>query len=313
MESSQPPSKLSALERWLQAIVSHPGGALEGVQSDEATAALQVGALDEVIEPSSKQTSLERVNVYAHGYWSRLLECLREDFPMLRAALGDEMFDAFAVGYLQSCPSQSYTLGKLGARFPQYLADTSPQAADSDTDADTDSDANAWLVPLIELAVLERAVSDIFDAPGGETLGFLTPEDLAAIEPERRASMRLAPLPTFRLLRFRSEVNDYFSALRESSEPQAVPLADLGETYLALSRREFVVRRHPLTREQFELLTSLAAGEPLGEALASLAAANQLQHGRADGISAELVARWFTDWSRAGFFQGLVSEGERGT
>lgn len=309
MDSSPPPSKqspsefphLTALERWLQAIISHPGGALEGARSDEATAAMQVGALEDVIEPSSKQTSLERINVYAHGYWSRLLECLREDFPMLLAALGDEMFDAFAIGYLQAYPSQSYTLGKLGARFPQYLEETSPQA----DDADTGADANAWLVPLIELAVLERAVSDIFDAPGGETLGFLTPEGLAAIEPQRRATMRLAPLPTFRLLRFRSEVNDYFSALRESSEPQAVPLADLGDTYLALSRREFVVRRHPLTREQFELLTSLAAGEPLGEALASLAAANQLEHGRADGISAELVARWFTDWSRAGFFQGL--------
>lgn len=293
-DPSPNPQQLTALQRWLQAVVSHPGGSQAGAESDEA-AAEQLGDIDAVIAPSSKQTSAERVDVYAHGYWARLLDCVREDYPTLRSALGDDAFDAFAVGYLQTYPSQSYTLGKLGARFPQYLEETSPQGDGSD----------AWLVPLIELAQMERAVSDIFDAPGGETLGYLTPEDLAAIEPARRATLRLTPLPTFRLLRFRSEVNDYFTALRGSTEPMEVPLADLGETYLALSRREFVVRRHPISREQFELLTSLAAGASLGESLGALAEANQLQHGRADGISPELVARWFTDWSRAGFFQGL--------
>ena len=293
--------QLSALQRWLQAVVSHPGGSQEGERSDEA-AATGLGPIDEVIAPSSKQTSTERVDVYAHGYWARLLDCLREDYPTLRSALGEETFDAFAVGYLQTYPSESYTLGKLGARFPQYLEETSPQAEGSE-----DEGPDAWLVPLIELAEMERAVSDIFDAPGGETLGYLLPDDLAAISPARRASLKLAPLPTFRLLRFRSEVNDYFTALRASKEPTEVPLADLGETYLALSRRDFVVRRHPLTREQFELLTSLAAGESLGDALIALAEKNQLEHGRADGISPEQVARWFTDWSRAGFFQGLVS------
>lgn len=298
-EPQSDPSRLSALQRWLQAVVSHAGGAEEGAASDEADAT-KLGAIDDVILPSTKQTSLDRVNVYAHGYWARLLHCLREDYPTLRAALGDDSFDAFAVGYLQTYPSQSYTLGKLGARFPQYLEDTSPQGEGSDE----------WLVPLIELAALERSVSDIFDAPGGETLGFLTPDELASIPASRRADLTLTPLPTFRLLRFRSEVNDYFTALRSSQQPMEVPLADLGETYLALSRREFVVRRHPLDREQFELLTSLAAGSSLGEALASLAEANQLNHGRVDllgpgGLSPELVARWFTDWSRAGFFRRL--------
>jgi len=293
-DPSPNPHQLTALQRWLQAVVSHPAGSQAGAESDEA-AAERLGDIEAVIAPSSKQTSAERIDVYAHGYWARLLDCLREDYPTLRSALGDDAFDAFAVGYLQTYPSQSYTLGKLGARFPQYLEETSPQGDGSE----------AWLVPLIELAEMERAVSDIFDAPGGETLGYLTPEDLAAIEPKRRATLRLTPLPTFRLLHFRSEVNDYFTALRGSPEPMEVPLADLGETYLALSRREFVVRRHPLTREQFELLTSLAAGASLGESLVALAEANQLQHGRADGISPELVARWFTDWSRAGFFQGL--------
>lgn len=308
--SSPEPSRLPALQRWLQAVVSHAGGAEAGAASEEA-AATELGPIDDVILPSTKQTSLERVNVYAHGYWARLLDCLREDYPTLRAALGDDAFDSFAVGYLQTYPSQSYTLGKLGARFPQYLEETAPQGEDSQQ-----GEIDAWLVPLIELAELERAVSDIFDAPGGETLGFLTPDELAAISPAARADLTLTPLPTFRLLRFRSEVNDYFTALRGSTQPTEVPLADLGDSYLALSRREFVVRRHPLDREQFQLLTSLAAGTSLGEALASLAEANQLTHGRADllgpsGLSPELVARWFTDWSRAGFFRRLC--GERGT
>lgn len=127
--------------------------------------------------------------MFTHGYWARLLDCLREDYPTSRSALGEEAFDAFAVGYLQTYPSESYTLGKLGARFPQYLEETSPQGDGSD----------AWLIPLIELAEMERAVSDIFDAPGGETLGYLLPRPRGdrsrASDAEARAATDVSPAP----------------------------------------------------------------------------------------------------------------------
>lgn len=63
-----------------------------------------------------------------------------------------------------------------------------------------------------------------------------------------------------------------------------MPLADLGETYLASFRVATSSSAATRSREQFELLTSLAAGELLGDALIALAEKNQLEHGRADGL-----------------------------
>ena len=42
---------------------------------------------------SQALTALERLAIYGHAYYARLLECLREEFPVLKHALGEELFD----------------------------------------------------------------------------------------------------------------------------------------------------------------------------------------------------------------------------
>ena len=49
-----------------------------------------------------------------------------EEFPVLKHALGEEVFDAFAVGYLQQYPSRSYTLFQLAANFPNTSLKPAP-------------------------------------------------------------------------------------------------------------------------------------------------------------------------------------------
>src|SRR5260221_5406964 len=122
------PQSLDIGQRWMPAVIMHPEGVDAGLASDSARQHLDVAPEDveQVIARSEAQTSVERLSIYANAYYARLLECLGEEFPVLKRTLDEETFDAFAMDYLQHYPSQSYTLGKLGENFMRYLAETRP-------------------------------------------------------------------------------------------------------------------------------------------------------------------------------------------
>jgi uncharacterized protein (UPF0276 family) len=62
------------------------------------------------IKPNDRLTSFERLEIYNRQYWFRVLSALIEDFPGLRAVLGERRFDAMAKAYLIANPSRSFTL-----------------------------------------------------------------------------------------------------------------------------------------------------------------------------------------------------------
>src|SRR5713226_137689 len=107
---------LGQIQRWMQATIMHPVGVAEGMASTEARRHIDVGpdAAETIVNRSQALSALERLAIYGYAYYARLLECLREEFPVLKHALDEEVFDAFAVGYLQQYPSRSYTLFQLG-------------------------------------------------------------------------------------------------------------------------------------------------------------------------------------------------------
>src|SRR6476661_5066450 len=76
---------------------------------------------EEIIKPNDRLTSVERLEIYNRVYWFRLLSSLADDFPGLRAIIGQEKFDAVLHGYLTEMPSVSYTLRDLGSRLEKWL------------------------------------------------------------------------------------------------------------------------------------------------------------------------------------------------
>jgi hypothetical protein len=116
------PRELKLIQRWMQAVIMHPGGVTAGINSTQAQSEIGVTSneIERLVERSRNLSSIERLEVYGNAYHARLLECLRDEFPGLVHAAGEEAFDALAFGYLQSYPSQSYTLSNL-AHFPRYL------------------------------------------------------------------------------------------------------------------------------------------------------------------------------------------------
>ena len=285
---------LGQIQRWMQAAIMHPVGVAAGIASAEARRHIDVGPgeAEKVVTRSRALTALERLEIYAYAYYARLLECLREEFPVLVHALTQEVFDTFAVGYLQAYPSRSYTLLQLGANFPRYLAETRPEEGGGEgLPAD-------WPDFLIDLATLELTFNEVFDGPGVEGERLLDAEQLRTVPAERLPEARLVGVSCLRLLALRYPVHRYFTAVRRHQDP--VP-PEPAETYLAVTRRDYVVRHYELSPPAYRLLQALLAGESVGEAIGRAAEAAGPDLDR----FADKLRVWFHDWAAEGFFRAV--------
>jgi hypothetical protein len=286
------PRSLDVVQRWFQSVVSHPHGVEEGAASEEAQGLIRLeqGNLEAVVARSRNLSAAERLSIYANAYYARLLECLENFYPVLRKALGKDVFESFAFEYLQRYPSKSYTLDRLGESFARFLEETRPPDAE-------------WPDFLIDLANLEWNITQVFDGPGVEFETLLTAGDLQAFPAERFAEARLSAVPCLRVLAFRYPVNAFYTAARRAEEDEEVPLPEPASEWVALSRRDFVVRRYPLTEPQFALLAAISAGVSMGEAIAAAAGVAD----RDDEAFAADLQSWFRFWTAEGFFQSLLS------
>ncbi|HEY4562713.1 MAG TPA: DNA-binding domain-containing protein [Thermoanaerobaculia bacterium] len=293
------PRSLDVVQRWFQAVITHPDGVETGAESDEARRLIRLkrGELEAVIGRSRNLTAAERMGIYANAYYARLLECLAAYFPMLQKTLGQEIFEGFAFEYLQKYPSKSYTLDRLGENFARFLEETRPEPEEGE-----EPGAVGWPDFLIDLAELEWATHRVFDGPGVEGKPLLTADSLQSFPAERFAEARLVPVPCLKLLTFRFPVNAYYTAIRKAEEGEEVPIPDPQPEHLALTRRDFVVRRYPLTPAQHTLLETILAGAPVGEALAAAAETSHLED---DALAAALQS-WFRFWVAEGFFQAIA-------
>jgi hypothetical protein len=287
MSDAQP--DLDVIQRWMQSVIMHPDGVAAGVASNPARRIVDVnpGDVEKLLTRSNALTALERLQIYGSAYYARLLECLREEYPVLVHALGEETFDAFAFGYLQKYPSRSYTLNQLGADFPHFLAETRPEG-----------EKGTWPEFLVDLATLEWTFSEVFDDPGVEGEPLLDASQLQAIPFERWTEARLIPVPCLRSLTLRFPAHRYYSAVRRQEEvgpPEPAP------TFLAITRREYVVRHYPLEQTAFALLQQILAGRKIGDAINAVAATAEIDL----DLLALKLQEWFRYWTAEGFFRSV--------
>ena len=296
------PRELGRIQQWMQAVITHPAGVRAGIDSDAARSEIDIvaGDIEQVVSRSQALTSIERLEVYGNSYFARLLECLTAEFPAVIHAVGEEVFGGFAFGYLQAYPSTSYTLADLGRQFPQYLEEIRPDREDNEA---PDWEVPDWADFVIDLAKLERTYGEVFDAPGVEGEPLLSPDDLQAIPPEQWPLAKLQPVPCLRLATFRFPVHEYATAVRHETDaapPAAEPI------HLVITRRDYIVRRKTVTAPQFALLTQLAEGATVGDAIATVAAT-------IDGSVeryAEDLRDWFANWATAGYFYKVELPGD---
>lgn len=276
------------IQKWMQQVITHPGGVAEGIADPDACALIDcsIERVDEVILPSRQCSSVERMSVYANAYYARLLECLRLEFPAFRHAVGAEAFDQFALGYLQDRPPSSYTLGQLGAEFPATIARV---VAEDSRPRDYD-----WPGLIADLVMVERVYEEVFDGPGEERSESLTAERLLAIPRERIPELTFRTSDSLRLLKLRFPVHEYISAVRDGQNPEP-PAPD--PTWLIINRRDYVVRRRTVTPVEYILLDCLQDGVPFGDAIEICLSETSEP---IDTVAGRL-RDWFQEWTAAGF------------
>lgn len=277
---------LGRLQRWLQEVVVHPGSTEEAVAGRAARAVVPRRRVGDVILPSARLRPEERLAIYHDMYLLRMEEALESDYPALKHFLGDEGFRALVAGYVRAHPSRSYSLNFLGAHLPDYVR------------AAPGLRRRAF---AHDLARLEQAVAEVFDAPEEEALG---QEEIAAVPEAAWDGARLRPIAAFRLLALRHPVNAYLQSVRDETHDH--PPARRRDSWVAVYRRGYTVRRQELDRADYRLLADIAAGKPLGRAVATA-----LRRGRGERPTRKQLFNWFRGWVGAGMF-GSVETGPAG-
>lgn len=276
---------LRQLQQWLQSVITEPQGVRAGIESAGAQLGTSIADIESLVPASSRLDAISKLEVYGNAYFARLIECLGEEFPAVKAALDEDNFNSFAFSYLQQYPSRSYTLGELGRNFSKFLAETKPD----------DAGELGWADFLIDLSRLEWHYSEIFSGPGTEKLTPLVPDDLQQLTPEEFASSRLVPAPCLRLDSFRFPVHEYATAVRKKE--QSPPFPTPQPTWLIMTRRNYVVRRLAVPEAEYAVLLEFcrSADEPVGAILdrASETWAEQMQTS---------LQNWFERWTAAGYF-----------
>lgn len=224
-----------------------------------------------------------RVAIYRHAYVARLVDCLRDDFPAVERALGVRDFDATCRAYVAQHPPSRPTLNDYGREFPAFLRNGRGAGGA----------AAGW---TSELAALEWATVEAIhqDATNGLELSHL-----ASVPVEQWGDLRLQLSKGAAWFPFQHCVNDYLTAAKDDGVELKPPAARA--SWVLVSRRDLDVWRIELAEWAFKLLSGLASGAPLGDALALSCEQSQLDPAQVMGC--------FRSWIEVGAFSGFSLTG----
>lgn len=205
------------------------------------------------------------IAIYARMYASRLHDTLADDYPKLRAALGDDRFGELVAHYLRAHPPTSFTLRDAGLALERFLRGSSlapPWAAD--------------------LAALERARVEVFDGPDAELLT----QDAVASLGDALPGLVLAWVPSSVVVPLAWTVDDLWSAI-EDGAPTAEPVAE--PRVVLVWRRDVAVLHRTLDADEALLAPRIAQGAMFSDACGLL---GELHGDAASARAVELLLRW---------------------
>jgi hypothetical protein len=289
--------KLASLQKAVARAVMQPLTRSEGMQRVAPGGGNMRRYAARYIKPNDRLTSFERLEIYNRQYWWRVLGSMAEDFPGLRAVLGERRFEDMCRAYLVDCPSQSYTLRNLGARLEGWLR-KNPR----------------WIRGKKELALdmarIEWADIDTFDGAGEPVL---RAEELEGT-PVAKLKLRLQPY--LQLLALQYPVDDLVLQVRNDEDHgadfasnaivehrkrakvKAVAALKPEKIFLVVHRVDFSVYFRRIDREQYTMLTALRAGKSIGAAIDVAFRVSKIPESQ----RGEYIRHCFQTWATLGWF-----------
>jgi Putative DNA-binding domain len=278
----EPPAELRALEGFLAGALRREVPIADDPALAEATRAHVAG--------NDRLTPAEQADLYRVQFWLRHIEALTEDYPGLRALVGDEVFDGLVRAYLVAHPPRTHSLRDLGADLVTF--------------------AEGWpgfpperRAAALDVLRYEHAFIDLFDGADAPPLDGSKLQGLSEDAWERA---RIVLHPLLALLKLDHPAHRYrlaVVAVDGSTSPEAPPLPERTPVSLVLYRHDLTIQYEEIEPEALALLEALATGEPLVAACDRVAAS--LEPAAAEALGGK-VGPWFQQWTAQGWIVDVV-------
>ncbi len=196
------------------------------------------GIVDSIVS-SGDYNAQQRLDLYADGYKLRLKEAMMTDYEQLHAYLGDDMFDQLMEAYITHYPSHHPSLRYFGKSIPVILAEKEP-----------------WkqIPELVEIAVLEKAFCDSFDAADGQAV---TLQHLSRIDPNDWPSLKVRFHDSVQLLDMQYNSVQIWQAL---SNDEAPPAREQDPTCWLIWRKELISQFRAIAAAEERTIKMMESG-----------------------------------------------------
>jgi hypothetical protein len=288
----QTPREFIELQRLMAGAVMRPLTAGGGMQARWRDGRPMRRVTAGFIKPNDRLTSFERLEIYNRQYWYRLRDCFYDDYPGLRAILGENRFARLAEAYLTRHPSHSFTLRNLGGHLVEFLKAGPRRVAPLHK-------------PALDMARLEWAHIEAFD---NEARPPLEVDSLLGADPAR---IHLQLQPHVSLLQLGYELDEFLIEIKRNERLRDDASNAMDQhparrqkllrrhlrpkpVFLAVHRQKDTVFYKRLEPAQFRLLSAFQNGASLAEAC------EQLMESAAADFSQ--VQDWFKSWAALGWF-----------
>jgi hypothetical protein len=235
------------------------------------------------IQDSPREKRETLYGVYRYAYGSRLVEAVRNDHELLHRYLGDETFDEMGHAYVKARPSQHPNLRWFSQGLPEFLKTAEPYSNHP---------------ALSDLAALEKALNDAFDAAEGPVLELAA---MAAFAPEAWPGLKFEPHPSTARLDLSTDAAAIWLALKhDETPPDAAALQE--PSRLLVWRQGVTPMFRELPIEEAMMWDEAANGIPFGVLCEMLATYDD-----PDGAAAR-GAGYLHGWITSGILTAVSAE-----
>ncbi|HEY8215109.1 MAG TPA: DNA-binding domain-containing protein [Methylocystis sp.] len=189
--ASKPPTLAELQSRFQEAVMA----------GDDAVLAL--------IPDNSRTNHTVLLGVYRHAYVARLVEIVANDHSVLSRFMGEDAFREMARAYVKAYPSRNQNARWFPHRLPEFLGVSAVYGGQR---------------ALADIASLERAVNDAFDAADAPVLDM---PKLAKHAPERWGDLFFTPHPSAARLDLHTNAFAIWKAVKNDND--APPVDALAE------------------------------------------------------------------------------------
>lgn len=206
------------------------------------------------VESTPMLSAEQRLSIYSSAYRLRLKEAISTDYEKLHSYLGDEQFEQVMDDYIDAHPSSVTSLRFYSIAMPDWLG-SHPQYS--------------HYQQIIELALIEKAFADSFDAA---TLSAPDLSVFATIPETAWPEMTFTFQPALQILQLKTNAFAIWKALADENTPPPVLDLEQAESWILWRKQDLISHYRSLPAAEHGALAAALNGANFAEICESLLA-----------------------------------------